>query len=115
MRLGCCYRVGLEAAAASPDIAKLTAQRLTTLSTQTTISSHPKQQHSPNPAADAPHQAASQHVTNAAHIVRVLAEVCWGRVMEEARLQAHHYQALLDAFLCPSLSLTDSPAGLRQA
>ena len=114
MRLGCCCRVGLEAAVASPDIANLAAQRLATLSTQTTISNQPKQQPAPDPAADAPHQATSQHITDVSYIVRVLAEVCWGRVLEEARLQAHHYQALLDAFLCPCLGLTDSPEGLRQ-
>ena len=111
----CCCRVGLEAAAASPGIAHLAAQHLAGIPTRSPIGSRPTQQPAADPAADAPHQAASQHATDVAYIVKMLAEMCWGRVMEEARLQAHHYQALLDAFLCPCLGLTDSPEDLRQA
>ena len=93
----------------SPHVALLAAQHLTGVTTDAAVSN----QHEHAPAVDETGQAANQHAANLAKVVWVLVKGCWGRVLEEGRLQARHWQAILDAFLCPCLGLLDSPDGLR--
>lgn len=103
-------RIALEAAAASPAAAILTASCLNgEASPLAGANADPQQANS----SCRPSMAAN-HVASLLLNVEASVEACWLAVSEAEKLQPRQCQALLDTFFCDALFCQDSPQGLRQ-
>lgn len=117
-------RVALQAAAASPAAAHLTARCFTAEGLLFQKADSPGQvaggsetslaASSETSSAAGSETSLATHVANMVCIVGRTAQACWLAVSEEEKLRPAHYQALLDTFLYDGLCCRDTPEGLRQ-